>query len=177
MRRKFMMLTMLISWPNQPGYNIDVYLAPLIDDLKILWNDGVPCYDGYRNEVFTLKAVLLWTINDFLTYGNLAGRTIKGYCACPICDKNTSAIHLKFGKKMAYLGHRKFLPLNHPFRKQKKVFNNEKELGIASQPLSGESIFEMFINNDFSNDENSSSTRKRSIGFSRSCWKKKSIFF
>ncbi|KAA0053312.1 transposase [Cucumis melo var. makuwa] len=35
----------------------------------------------------------------------------------------------------------------------------------------------MFINNDFSNNENSSSTRKRSIGFSRSCWKKKSIFF
>ncbi|KAL0549837.1 hypothetical protein IC582_014326 [Cucumis melo] len=78
---------------------------------------------------------------------------------------------------MTYLGHRKFLPLNHPFRKQKKVFNNEKELGIASQSLSGEHIFEIFINNDFSNDENSSSTRKRSIGFSRSCWKKKSIFF
>ncbi|KAL4035831.1 hypothetical protein IC575_004538 [Cucumis melo] len=177
MRRKFMMLTMLISGPKQSGYNIDVYLAPLIDDLKILWNDGVLCYDGYRNEVFTLKTVLLWTINDFPAYGNLAGCTIKGYCACPICDKNTSAIHLKFEKKMVYLGHRKFLPLNRPFKKQKKVFNNEKELGIASQPLSEESIFEMFINNDFSNDENSSSTRKRSLGFSDSCWKKKSIFF
>ena len=46
MRRKFMMLTMLISRLKQPEYNIDVYLTPLIDDLKILWTDGVPCYDG-----------------------------------------------------------------------------------------------------------------------------------
>ena len=45
-----------------------MYLAPLIDDLKIQWNDDVPCYDGYRNEIFTLKAVLLWTINNFLAF-------------------------------------------------------------------------------------------------------------
>ncbi|CAI9293383.1 unnamed protein product [Lactuca saligna] len=32
--KKFMMLNLLISGPNQPGHNIDVYLAPLIEDLK-----------------------------------------------------------------------------------------------------------------------------------------------
>ena len=40
MKRKFMMLTLLISGPKQPGNDIDVYLAPLIDDLKILWEVG-----------------------------------------------------------------------------------------------------------------------------------------
>ena len=35
MKRKFMMLSMLISGPRQPGNDIDVYLAPLIDDLKL----------------------------------------------------------------------------------------------------------------------------------------------
>ncbi|XP_073153163.1 uncharacterized protein [Henckelia pumila] len=41
MKRKFMMLTLLISGPKQPGNDIDVYLAPLIDDLKKLWDIGV----------------------------------------------------------------------------------------------------------------------------------------
>ncbi|KAL8504378.1 hypothetical protein ACS0TY_022923 [Phlomoides rotata] len=33
MKRKFMMLTLLIAGPKQPGNDIDVYLAHLIDDL------------------------------------------------------------------------------------------------------------------------------------------------
>ena len=36
MKRKFMMLSLLISGPRQPGSDIDVYLAPLVDDLKTL---------------------------------------------------------------------------------------------------------------------------------------------
>ena len=34
MKRKFVMLTMLISGPKQPGNDIDVFLAPLVEDLK-----------------------------------------------------------------------------------------------------------------------------------------------
>ncbi|CAL2229558.1 unnamed protein product [Prunus armeniaca] len=34
MKRNFMMLTLLISGPKQPGNDIDVYLEPFIDDLK-----------------------------------------------------------------------------------------------------------------------------------------------
>ena len=62
MKRGFIMLTLLISGPKQPGNNIGVYLTLLIDDLKNLW-DGV----------------LLWTINDFPAYGNLSGHYVKGY--------------------------------------------------------------------------------------------------
>ncbi|KAA0063907.1 transposase [Cucumis melo var. makuwa] len=83
MRRKYLMLTMLISGPKQPGYDINVYLAPLIDDLKLMWEEGVQCFDAHRNERFTLRAVLLWTINDFPAYGNLCGCSVKGYKACP----------------------------------------------------------------------------------------------
>ncbi|KAA0033179.1 hypothetical protein E5676_scaffold5393G00160 [Cucumis melo var. makuwa] len=57
--------------PKQPGYDINTYLAPLIDDLKILWEEGVRCFDAYKEEYFTLRAVLLWTINDFPAYGTL----------------------------------------------------------------------------------------------------------
>ena len=65
MKRKYMMLSMLISGPKQLGDDIGTYLAPLIEDLKLLWENGVECYDAYQEEVFNLRSVLLWTINDF----------------------------------------------------------------------------------------------------------------
>ena len=36
MKRRFLLLSLLISGPKQPANDIDVYLAPLIDDLKTL---------------------------------------------------------------------------------------------------------------------------------------------
>ena len=68
------------------GNDIDVYLAPLVDDLKVLWDIGGEVYDAYRQEKFNLKVVLLWTINNFPVYENLSGCTIKGYKVCPIYD-------------------------------------------------------------------------------------------
>ena len=40
-----MMMLIIISGPHQPGIDIDVYLRPLVDDLKTLWNDGIDAYD------------------------------------------------------------------------------------------------------------------------------------
>ncbi|XP_031739213.1 uncharacterized protein LOC116402909 [Cucumis sativus] len=141
MKRKYMMLSMLISGPKQPGDDIGIYLAPLIEDLKLLWESGVECYDAYREEPFNLRSVLLWTINDFPAYGNLSGCCVKGYKACPICGDNTNSIRLKYGKKMAYLGHRRFLARNHPYRRQKKSFNGKKELDTIPEPLSRADVY------------------------------------
>lgn len=52
--------------------DIDVYLESLVDDLKIFWNESIKGYDAYRDEQFTMRGVLLWIINDFLTYDNLS---------------------------------------------------------------------------------------------------------
>lgn len=105
MKRKFMMLSLLISGPKQPGNDIDVYLAPLIDDLKILWDVGVDAFDAYKKESFQLRAVLMWTISDFPAYGNLSGCTVKGYYGCPVCGINTNAFWLPHSRKMSYMGH------------------------------------------------------------------------
>ena len=32
--------------PKSPRYDIDVYLQPLIDDLKELWDVGIETYDA-----------------------------------------------------------------------------------------------------------------------------------
>lgn len=142
MSRKFMMLTLLISGPRQPGNNIDVYLAPLIKDLKELWKPGVKTYDAYKKQFFNLKAVLLWTINDFPAYGDLSGCVTKGYNACPVCSEDTYSQWLPKSKKVCFLGHRRFLPLTHPFRKRRKDFNNEPESNVMKKPRSGEEVYD-----------------------------------
>ncbi|XP_042404585.1 uncharacterized protein LOC121994707 [Zingiber officinale] len=142
MKRKYIMLTMLISGPKQPGNDIDVYLEVLVEYLQRLWEgvDGV--YDAYRRQFFTLQAVLLWTINDFPAYGNLSGCTTHGYYACLVCGEDTYARHLENGKKMSFAGHKRFLSRFHPYRRQMKEFNGMEELGEAARPLSGIKLFD-----------------------------------
>ncbi|KAL4590612.1 hypothetical protein LXL04_003549 [Taraxacum kok-saghyz] len=43
-------MSLLIQGPTQPGNDIDVYMSPLIDDLKTLWSSGVDVYDAYKKE-------------------------------------------------------------------------------------------------------------------------------
>jgi hypothetical protein len=51
-KQKYMMLTMLVSGPKQPGDRID--------DLKILWKLGVlEVWDEYKREEFTMHGMLL----------------------------------------------------------------------------------------------------------------------
>ena len=59
MQDSYFMLTLLILGPQAPGKDMDVFLQPLIDELKELWVSGVD------NSVFTMCATLLWTVNDF----------------------------------------------------------------------------------------------------------------
>jgi len=66
MKQKYIMLSMMISGPRQPGNDIDVYLSPLIEDLTKLWDKGVLVFDGFQNETFHLRLMLFGTINDFL---------------------------------------------------------------------------------------------------------------
>ena len=48
MKRKFMMLSLLLLGPRQPGNDIDVYLASLLEDLKTLWDVRVQAYDAHQ---------------------------------------------------------------------------------------------------------------------------------
>ncbi|XP_059281239.1 uncharacterized protein LOC132034924 [Lycium ferocissimum] len=50
---------------QMPGNDIDVYLQPLIQELRELWYDGVQTLDSSKNEIFKMRAALMWTISDF----------------------------------------------------------------------------------------------------------------
>ncbi|XP_074373627.1 uncharacterized protein LOC141713976 [Apium graveolens] len=173
MKRKFMMLSVLVPGPHEPGNNIDVYLQPLIDDLKKLWEEGEPnVYDAYSKSYFTLKAILLWTINDFPAYGNLSGCVNKGYKSYLICGDDTVAKYLSHSRKMCFQGHRRYLPRQHPYRRQKAAFNGQQELGNACQPLSGEEVLARQKRIDFCFGKEVKKSKKVEYP-----WKKKSVFF
>ncbi|GJZ46247.1 leucine-rich repeat protein [Tanacetum coccineum] len=135
MKDLYMFMSMLIPGPKTPT-NIDVYLQPLIDELNDLWG-GINAYDAHRKENFTLRAALLWTINDFPAYGMLSGWSVKGYNACPICMNETSSSYLSHSRKVCYMGHRRFLPSSHQWRNDKKNFDGTRETRKPIVPMSG----------------------------------------
>jgi len=49
-----MMLSMMIFGPRHPRNDIDVYLNPLIKDLRLLGDEGVGMFDAYEKMNFNL---------------------------------------------------------------------------------------------------------------------------
>lgn len=94
MKKPYLMLSLLIPGPTSPGNNIDIYLQPLIDEFKSLWDEGITTYDAFKKEIFKMRAAVMWTINDFLEYAMLSGWSTKGYKACPLCGHNTRSVWL-----------------------------------------------------------------------------------
>ncbi|KAM6587737.1 hypothetical protein CsatA_010342 [Cannabis sativa] len=86
MKRESLMMVVLIPGRRAPGKDIDVYLQPLIEELKELWEKGVRTFDVVDKTYFTMRAAVLWTINDFPAYGTVSGYSTQGYKACPVCD-------------------------------------------------------------------------------------------
>ncbi|KAF5468951.1 hypothetical protein F2P56_013059 [Juglans regia] len=142
MKDPYHMLTLLIPGPKAPGNDIDVYLRPLIDELKELWENGVDTYDASEKSWFRLHAALLWSINDFPAYANLSGWSTKGKMACPTCNVDTDSLWLAYGLKHCYMGHRRWLLPGHRWRSLKAKFNGKPDHRGAPTHLSGQAILE-----------------------------------
>nr|GEX38539.1 hypothetical protein [Tanacetum cinerariifolium] len=79
MKESSFMLPLLIYGPKSPGKNIDVYLRPLIEGLKDLWAKlGVETIDVAIALKFNMRAMVLWTINDFSARISLSGWSRQG---------------------------------------------------------------------------------------------------
>ncbi|XP_062119146.1 uncharacterized protein LOC133832883 [Humulus lupulus] len=83
------LMSLLIPGPKSPGKDYDVFLRPLIDELKELW-EGIEVYDSYEWCMFKLRVALLWTISDFPAYAYLSGWSTAGKLACPSRDYDGS---------------------------------------------------------------------------------------
>ena len=111
------MLTLLILGLNAPGKDIDMFLRPLVDELKEMWNERVVVRDAVTKMSFRMQAVLLMTVNE-LTRNSLSGWSGQGYLACPSYNDATPLKQIR--SKICYVGHRP-LPIGHRIRNNKKI--------------------------------------------------------
>ncbi|CAM8882850.1 unnamed protein product [Rhodiola kirilowii] len=68
------------------------------------------------------------------------------------------------------MGHRRFFPRHHPYRRKKATFNSKTEHGIEPQPAFGVEILQKIQN--ITNQFGKPNSRTESAP-----WKKRSIFF
>jgi hypothetical protein len=92
-KQKYIMLPGLIPMPQQPENDIDTYLRPLVEDLKLLWNNNrVEVWDEHKREYFQLKAIVFMTISDSPAACNLLGQSKKLGCGCPHYFSETNSV-------------------------------------------------------------------------------------
>ncbi|XP_052732446.1 uncharacterized protein LOC128196244 [Vigna angularis] len=178
MKHTSLILSMIIPSKQMPGNSIDVYLQPLVDELRELWNDGVETFDSSLNETFRMRAALMWTISDFPGLGILSGWNTHTGLACPTCNFDAEPCRLPHSRKWCFMGHRRFLSRNHRFRLNRVRFDGSTEERNPPLKLSGSDIFRQV--------ENINVTFGRGIhldGKGKRCrqevkqWNKRSIFF
>ncbi|XP_051133097.1 uncharacterized protein LOC127252810 [Andrographis paniculata] len=186
MKQPSFILSTIIDGPHGPGDRIDVFLQPLIDELKELWYDGVRTYDASTKEDFQMRAALLWTISDFPGYGMLSGWPTRGANACPVCGLKTHSRYLKNGHKYSYCGHRRFLPAGHRMRFDKHAFDGSMSFDGKPSRLTGAELLQQlqdmpteYRTVDLIEKRIAQGSRKRRRGVDgqQQVWKKKSIFF
>ncbi|XP_074360755.1 uncharacterized protein LOC141701007 [Apium graveolens] len=117
----FIFMPLIILRDKDPTKDLNVYLRPLIDELKILWNTGVIVFDKASHSNFVMNVALLWTISDFPAYGMVSGWSTHGNMSCPVCVGDVKGFQLKYGGKPSYFGtSRIFLEPGDPLRKNNK---------------------------------------------------------
>ena len=105
------MLSLLIPGHNQSGNEIDIYLKPLVDELKELWEKDVETYDAYSKEHFQMRVTLLWTIHDYLGFGNMSGTRTKGYHSCYTSNDEPYSETLE--SKIGFINHQVYFLMEH----------------------------------------------------------------
>ncbi|XP_075658886.1 uncharacterized protein LOC142628728 [Castanea sativa] len=180
MKRSSLILSLVIPGPTSPVIAIDVYLQPLVEELRELWDVGVESFDASSNTRFQLHAALMWTINDFPAYADISGWSMKGLLACPCCMNDTESCYLKHGRKVCYMGHRRWLDNDLEFREDDINFDGTKEFRVAPVTPSGSEIMDQTkkLVGRCLGKKHQALYNKRKRGEEDPCvWKKRSILF
>jgi len=181
-KRKYLLLTLLISGPVQPGVDMDVFLEPMMEEMKMLWEKGVQMLDEYRKDSFTLRAIIFVTINDYPALFILSGQ-FKGKVGCVVCIDGTHYVSLNASKKIVYMRHRRFLSKGHKYRLKKmdKYFdyNDERNSDAPLGNSKGHRVFKIVSNIKFvfGKKTKDGKLRKDVKSTPGATFKKKSIFF
>ncbi|KAL8107950.1 hypothetical protein AgCh_024382 [Apium graveolens] len=142
---------------------------------------GVETWDNSLKQNFRMRAALIWTVSDFPAYSMLSGWKTAGHLACPHCAHGHDAYNISHGGKTTWFdNHRKFLPTNHPFQKNKNWFTKGKTVTESAPPVrTGEDVLQEIESlglkkiTELGCDEHNA----RIIKAYNCGWKKRSIFW
>lgn len=181
MKEPYMFLTVIVPGPKNPKHKLDVFLQPVIEELKQLWEEGVITYDVSLRQNFQMRAALMWTISDFPAYAMLSGWGTAGKLACPYCRNHIQTIYLPKGQKVSWFDcHRRFLELGHPFRKNKTKFRKNRIVTSGPPPIMTgiETLSEIEAYGFLKVTEVGADAVNKHCNNQDGCgWKKKSIFW
>ncbi|XP_040994376.1 uncharacterized protein LOC121240926 [Juglans microcarpa x Juglans regia] len=136
---QFFMTSLIIPGPRSPGNEIDVYLQLLIDELL---NCGKMGYLHMMPQLRRRLCCMLPYCGQSMIFLPmricLAGQ--QGKLACPSCNADTNSNWLKYGRKHCYMGHRRFLPPDHIWRRRKGLFNGREDHRMPPRDVGAEEI-------------------------------------
>ena len=129
----FLLLCLLIPGREQPsGEQFDIFLQPLLEELKTLWVVGVDMRDAATfmgQPVFKCFGILMFTAHDLPGYGIVAGLATKGYMGCVHCGPQTVARYSHSLRKVVYNSqYRRWLNPEHEFRRHVQLFGGNPEM-------------------------------------------------
>ncbi|XP_071688992.1 uncharacterized protein [Rutidosis leptorrhynchoides] len=174
MKESTFMLTLLIPGPKSPGKDIDIFLRPLIDELKVLWSDGVTTKDHATNSYFNMRAIILFTINDFPARSSLSGWSGQGYMACPTCNVDTPSKRAL--TKIIYIGHRMYLSIKNKLRFSKS-FDGKNETRRPPRRRTNDEILKQLENAPDPDPGKYGGKKRKRDSTVEGNWSKKSIFY
>ncbi|XP_025792017.1 uncharacterized protein LOC112873220 [Panicum hallii] len=133
-QRQNVLLSLII--PGHPGTKMGVFMEPLIDELIRSWEEGVLTYDRATKTNFKMHVWYLYSLHDFQAYGVFSGWDVQSKCPYPVCKEDLPFEWLrKGGKYSSFDKHRQFLPLDHPFRLDRKNFTKGVTVTELAPPI------------------------------------------
>ncbi|KAK1570190.1 hypothetical protein QYE76_018357 [Lolium multiflorum] len=129
------------------GNDINLYMGLLKEELATLWDAPANTWDAAAEEYFPMRAALLTTVHDFLGYGYVAGQVVHGFNACVMDGTTYRQLDRDPGSsKTVFMGHRRWLRDEDPWRKRKDLFDGQDEPRRRPRTRSGEQIDELLKN-------------------------------
>ena len=98
-----------------------------------------------------MRATLMTRVHGYLSDGYTSGQVCHRYCGCPRCMDDTTSQQLtsmKDGRsgKIVYMGHRRWLENDDPWRKRGDLFNFLADHRGPPRKTSGAEINELLNN-------------------------------
>jgi hypothetical protein len=79
---EYIFLSLVVPGPEHAGKKLNILMQPSVDELQELWV-GVNSWDALVKKKIKLREAYLWSIHDFMAYGDFARWSTHGRLACP----------------------------------------------------------------------------------------------